>query len=105
VLYVLAIGIGIGFGLLMIPIVLILIAIPAGAGILVYLLANSLTSAIVAGAVLGIPMLLIMLFISGLYRAFESTLWTEGYLAVIGLSATTTPPAAALTTSEANVTT
>ena len=82
VLYILAIGIGIGFGLLMIPIALILIVIPAAAGLLVYLLANSVTSAVVAGVVLGVPMLLILLFISGLYCVFQSAYWTEGYLAV-----------------------
>ncbi|MEW5717629.1 MAG: hypothetical protein AB1817_03285 [Chloroflexota bacterium] len=80
VLYILAIGIGIGFGLLMIPIVLIAIAIPAGVAFLVYWLANSITGAIVAGVVLGIPALLLLLFISGLYHTFESTYWTEGYL-------------------------
>lgn len=81
VLYVLAIGIGIGFGLLMIPITLLLIAIPVAAGVLVYWLANSMTGAIIAGVVLGIPMLLLLLFISGLYCTFESAYWTEGYLA------------------------
>jgi hypothetical protein len=82
VLYLLAIGIGIGCGLLMIPIALVLIAIPIGAGFLVYALANSITSAIIAGIILGIPMLLILLFISGLYHVFESAYWTEGYRGV-----------------------
>ena len=97
VLYILAIGIGIGFGLLMIPIALILIGLPVGAGLLVYWLANSMSGGIIAGVVLGIPMLLVLLFIGGLYRVFESALWTEGYLAVIGLPATTATLAAATT--------
>ncbi len=90
VLYILAIGIGIGFGLLMIPIVLILIAIPAGVAILIYWLANSIAGAIVAGAVLGIPALLLLLFISGLYQTFQSAYWTEGYLAATATPSPTT---------------
>ena len=92
VLYILAIGIGIGFGLLMIPIVLVLIGLPVGAGILVYWLANSISGGIIAGVVLGIPMMLILIFISGLYQTFQSAYWTEGYLTVIGLPATTATP-------------
>jgi hypothetical protein len=68
----------------MIPVALLLIAIPAGAGFLVYWLANSLTPAIIAGVVLGIPMILLLIFISGLYYAFESAYWTLGYRAVKG---------------------
>ncbi len=82
VLYILAIGIGIGFGIVMIPITLLLIVIPVGAGFAVYALAQSVTGAIIAGVVLGIPMLVILIFISGLYQTFESTYWTLGYRAV-----------------------
>jgi hypothetical protein len=82
VLYILAIGIGIGFGILMIPITLLLIAVPVGIGFAVYALAQSVTGAIIAGVVLGIPMLIILIFISGLYQTFESTYWTLGYRAV-----------------------
>lgn len=84
VLYILAIGIGIGFSILMIPVALLLIAIPAGAGFLVYWLANSITGAIIAGVVLGIPMFVLLIFISGLYAAFESAYWTLGYRAIKG---------------------
>jgi len=82
VLYILVAAVGIGFGIVMIPVALILIAIPAGVGVAIYFAANSLTSAIIAGVILGIPILLILIFISGLYRAYESTVWTEGYLQV-----------------------
>jgi len=84
VLYILAIGIGLGFGLVMIPIILILIAIPAGVGFAVYAVAQSVTPAILAGILVGIPMLLILIFISGLYQTFESTYWTLGYRAIKG---------------------
>ena len=97
VLYLLAIGIGIGFGLLMIPIALILIGLPVGVGLLIYWLANSIGGGIIAGVVLGIPMMLILIFISGLYQIFESAYWTEGYLTVIGLPAATATPVAATT--------
>ncbi len=82
VIYILAIGIGLGFGLVMIPIVLILLAIPVGAGFVVYAVAQSVTPAIIVGIVVGIPMLLILIFIGGLYQTFESTYWTLGYRAV-----------------------
>jgi hypothetical protein len=87
ILYVLIIAIGIGFGLLMIPVALILIGIPVGIGFAIGAAANSALPGVVAGVIIGIPMVLILLFISGLFQAFESTLWTEGYLAM------TAPPA------------
>jgi len=82
VLYILLIGIGIGFALLMIPVALILIGVPVGVGIAIGVAANSAAPGIVAGVLIGIPMLLILLFIAGLYETFRSTAWTEGYLAL-----------------------
>lgn len=82
VLYMLVIGIGIGFAILMIPIALLLIGIPVGVGFVVGALAQSITPGIIAGACLGIPLILLMIFISGLFQVFEATLWTEGYLAI-----------------------
>ena len=87
ILYILIIAIGIGFGLLMIPVALILIGIPVGVGLAIGAAANSALPGVVVGLIIGIPMLLLLLFISGLFQAFESTLWTEGYLAM------TAPPA------------
>jgi hypothetical protein len=83
VLYILIIGLGIGFGIAMLVVSLILIGIPVAIAVVVGITANSATPAIIAGAIVGIPMLLILLFISGLFQTFESTLWTEGYLAII----------------------
>jgi hypothetical protein len=83
VLYILIIGLGIGFGIAMLVVSLILIGIPVAIAVAVGIAANSATPAIIAGAIVGIPMLLILLFISGLFQTFESTLWTEGYLAII----------------------
>lgn len=87
ILYILIIAIGIGFGLLMIPVALILIGIPVGAGFAIGAAANSALPGIVVGILLGIPMVLVLLFISALFQSFESTLWTEGYLTM------TSPPA------------
>lgn len=80
VLYLLQIAVGIGFGILMIPVTIVLIAIPAVIGAVLFFAANASPIAIIVGIIVGIPVLLILLWISGLYRAFESTLWTEGYL-------------------------
>jgi hypothetical protein len=92
-LYVLLIGVGIAFGILMIPVALFLIGIPVGAAFVVGIASNSLLPAILAGLVIGIPFLLILIFISGLYQVFDSTVWTEGYLA-IGKPAVSQPPTA-----------
>lgn len=83
-LYILAIGIGIGFAFLMMPVVLLLFGIAAGVGWAVYAIAQSVLPALVAAAVVGIPMFLILIFIGGLYATFESTYWTLGYRTVTG---------------------
>lgn len=82
VLYILLIGIGIAFSIVMIPIALLLLGIPAAAGFAIGALSNSVTQGIIVGVLIGIPMLLILLVISGIYQAFESTAWTEGFLAL-----------------------
>lgn len=82
ILYVLVIAIGIGFGVVMIPVALVLIGIPVVAGIVIYALANSIATGVIIGGIIAIPFFLLLIFISGLYHTFESTLWTEGYLAV-----------------------
>ena len=82
VLYILAIAVGASFAIVMIPITLVMFAILIGAGVAVYLMANSITTAIIGAAIIGVPIFLIMLFIGGLYQAFASTFWTEAYLAV-----------------------
>ena len=82
VLYVLIVGIGIGYGIAMLVISLFLIGIPVAAAVLVGVAAQSAGPAVIVGLIFGIPMLLVLLFISGLFQAFESTLWTEGYLAI-----------------------
>ncbi len=82
VLYILMIGIGIGFAILMIPVGLILLGIPAGLGFAVGAMANSVAPGIIIGLVLGIPMVLVLIFVSGLFEAFRSAVWTEAYLTV-----------------------
>lgn len=84
VLYILALGIRIGFGLLILPVVLLLLAITAGVSWAVYAITQAVAPALVAAVGVGIPMLLILIFISGLYATFESTYWTLGYRAVTG---------------------
>lgn len=82
ILYLLIIGTSIGFALLMIPIALILIGIPIGAGIAIGFASQSWQAALILGGCLFIPLVLVLIFISGLFRVFESAIWTEGYLAV-----------------------
>lgn len=82
VLYLLIIGIGIGFGILMIPVALILIGVPVGGAVALGLATQSWQLPIVLGVCLGIPLILVLIFVGGLFQVFESTLWTEGYLAI-----------------------
>lgn len=82
VLYILGIAVGIGFGIVMIPFALVFGAILIGAGFAAYFIANSITTAIIVVAVVAIPIVLILIFLAGLYDALVSTFWTEGYLAV-----------------------
>jgi hypothetical protein len=81
VLYVLIIGLGIAFAILMFIVALIIAAVVVG-GVFLMVAMNSNTAAIILGLVLGIPMLLLLLFVSGLFHAYTSTVWTEGYLAL-----------------------
>jgi hypothetical protein len=82
VLYVLGIAMGIAFGIVMFFVALVLFVVLFGAGFVAYLIANSITTAIIVAAIVGIPVFLILIFISGVYQAFVSTYWTEGYLGV-----------------------
>jgi hypothetical protein len=81
-LYGIAIGIGIGWGVLMFVVALVALAIVALPAIAAGAAADSIGVSIAVGVVIGIPLLILLLFINGLYRAFESTYWTEGYLAI-----------------------
>ena len=93
VIYALSIGVSIGYGFAMFIVALVLIGIPALAGLIVYMVSSqAIVPALVVGGVLFVPMLAILLFIGGLYLTFDSTLWTEGYLALI--KKTNAPPAA-----------
>ncbi len=82
ILYLLIIGVGIGFGILMIPIGLVLIIIPAGIGFAIYFATQAVTTAVIVGFLIAIPFILAIIFINGLFLAFESSVWTEGYLAI-----------------------
>jgi hypothetical protein len=82
ILYILIIGIGIAYGVAMVFVSLLLISIPAGIAIAIGVATKEVLPAVIVGVVIGIPVLLIFLFVSGLYQTFESTLWTEGYLAI-----------------------
>ncbi len=81
-LYVIMIGFAIVFGIVMLVLFFAIFAVVAGIAIAAGLAAQSITPGIVVGLVLGIPALLLALFVGGLYQVFDSTMWTEGYLAL-----------------------
>lgn len=82
ILYLLIIGISIGVTIVMIPVALILIGIPVGAAVALGLATQSWQLPVVLGVCLGIPLILVLIFIGGLFQVFESAVWTEGYLAI-----------------------
>ncbi len=81
VLYILVIAVGFGFGLVMLPIAAILIAIAFVVGFAAYLATSTVTTGVIAGSVVGLVVLPVLLFLAGLYEVFESSVWTQGYLA------------------------
>ncbi len=91
VLYIIIIGIGIGFGIVMIPVALILLGIPVGVGFAVGAVAHAVMPGVIVGLLIAIPMLIILLVISGIYQTFESTAWTEGFLALTRPAAVPVP--------------
>ncbi len=79
-LYVLSIAIGIGAGIVLGVVGLILLAIPVAIGLAMGLV--DATLGVIAGIVIGLPAVALIIFLHGLYQAFDHTLWTEGYLAI-----------------------
>lgn len=82
VLYALLIGVSMAFGIVMIPVALILIGIPIGAAFAVGFMAHSAGLAMLIGLLIGIPLVLVLIFIHGLYQVYEATVWTLGFLAI-----------------------
>ena len=82
VLYLLIIGLRIAFWLLTVMAGLFLFVIALAAGVAAGYAAQSIGAGILIGALVAIPVLLVVLFVNGLFQTLESTMWTEGYLAV-----------------------
>jgi hypothetical protein len=81
-LYLVLFGLGIVYFFVVLVLVLILLAIVGGIAVAVGIASQSATPAVIVGILLGIPALLLLLFVGGLYQVFDSTMWTEGYLAL-----------------------
>jgi hypothetical protein len=90
-LYLLVIGLRIGFLIISGLLALLLFGIPAVIGWLSYWVANSAAAGVVVGLIVLIPMLVVLIFVFGLYQVYESTLWTEGFLETRSAAAPTTP--------------
>jgi hypothetical protein len=87
VLYILVMAVGFGFGILILPIAAILIGMAAAVGFAAYAVTSTVLTGVIAGSVIGLLAFLVLLIFAGLYEVFESSVWTQGYLAV-----TATPP-------------
>ncbi|HEX7587092.1 MAG TPA: hypothetical protein VF478_02145, partial [Anaerolineae bacterium] len=82
VLYLLIIGIQIAFWFVMVMAGLFLFALALAAGVAAGYAAQSIGPGILIGVIVAIPILLVLLFVNGLFHTLESTMWTEGYLAM-----------------------
>ncbi len=97
ILYILTIALNFAFGIVVVIIGLILAALVLGPAFAIGFAAQSATPGVIVAIVIGLIAFLVLLFISGLYRAFESAIWTEGYLAVTAPKPAAPPAAPAIT--------
>ncbi len=82
-------GIGLGWGLLMVPVVLAVLAVVFGFVAGAWAISQSVGAAVVVGIALGVPGVVFLAFLGGMFKAFTSSVWTLAYLRIAGL---TTPP-------------
>ena len=87
VMWLLMLGVGIGWGILLIPVTLIIgaFAFAAGAlpGGLIYLITGSEVAGFAIGGIIGVVVLAVpLIFVNGLYLAFQSCVWTLTYLEI-----------------------
>jgi hypothetical protein len=97
VMGVLLFGAGILWGLLMLPLILACLAAVVVLAGVTWALSQSLTATIVVGLIVGVPCMVILLFLGGLFRIFSSTAWTLIYLKFSPIPAQ--PPAVPATAS------
>lgn len=101
VLYILVIAVGFGFSILMLPIAAILIGIAVAVGFAAYAVTSTVLTGVIAGSVIGLFVFLVLLIFAGLYEVFESSVWTQGYLAATATPTPVAPLASPPSTSEA----
>ena len=66
-------------GAVMIPLYLLVFGASAGIGAIVYRSMESAAPAVLAGAIILIPGVVVASFVAGIYQAFRSAFWTLGY--------------------------
>lgn len=80
VLYIVLIGARIGWSMLTLA-----LSIPIGLaalGVVLLTAQSSILTAVALGLALGLPLIVLFIFLEGLFQVFESNVWTEGYLAL-----------------------
>jgi hypothetical protein len=83
---ILLFGIGLGWGLLMLPLVLAVLAVAVGFVAGTWAISHSVGAAVVVAIVLGVPGVVFLVFLGGLFKAFTSSVWTLAYLKIAGLT-------------------
>lgn len=78
-MWILLFGIDLAADVVVLPLAVAGFGLAAGIGVSVYAATRSVVSAVVVGMILGVPVLLVMSFVRGVYLAFRSTAWTLLY--------------------------
>jgi hypothetical protein len=78
-MWLLLFGIDLAARVIAFPLVLVGFGLAAGAGAAVYAATHSIANAIVVGIMLGLPALLVMACVGGVYLVFRSAAWTLAY--------------------------
>lgn len=82
ILYILTIVLNFAFGVVVLLLGLIFAGIALLPAFAIGMASQSATFGVITGIVIGLVLLLVWLLIFGVYIVFESTIWTEGYLAL-----------------------
>lgn len=78
-MWLLLLGIDLLVSLVLFPVILAFLGMAAAWGWGVYALTESVATAVIIGSLVGVPVLLLIALVSGVYLAFRSTCWTLAY--------------------------
>jgi len=83
ILWLITVAVGLAWGMVMMPIFTAVAVIVAGITTAIYALFHQVSVAALTALGLGLPLSLMVSFITGLYTVFQSAIWTLGYLRLL----------------------